>query len=47
MKFVGIDTIEEAEKLKNLQIKIDSDKYQENLKIMSFISMKLSVDEVF
>ena len=25
MKFVGIDTIEEAEKLKNLQIKIDSD----------------------
>jgi len=25
VKFVGIDTIEEAEKLKNLQIKIDSD----------------------
>ena len=25
MKFVGIDTIEEAEKLKNLQIKIDSE----------------------
>ena len=25
MKFVGIDTIEEAEKFKNLQIKIDSD----------------------
>ena len=29
MKFLGIDTIEEAEKLKNLQIKIDSDEVGE------------------